>query len=104
MVASLVLRRRKTRTLLRIGTSKQEGFSIATSVGAFGRMNYNSFTRSNMLKVDEKGELHRFLSKLGIKRRRIEFKGHLSQRRQMARWHNSHEEDIEFSFDFLSMC
>lgn len=45
-------------SLLRIGTTQpHSGFSIATSVGAFGRVNYNSFTRSNMLDVDENGHL-----------------------------------------------
>lgn len=89
--------------LLRIGTlAKQEGFSIATSVGAFGRMNYNSFTRSNMLKVDEKGELHPdFFQSWELSDDGLSLKVTFPKD---AKWHDGTtvtREDIEFSFDFF---
>lgn len=44
--------------LLRIGTTQtQDVFSGAQTVGAFGKMLYNSFTHANLLEWDENGEI-----------------------------------------------
>lgn len=44
--------------LLRIGTTQtQEVFSGYQTVGAFGKMLYNSFTHANLLEIDENGEI-----------------------------------------------
>lgn len=87
--------------LLRIGTTTpHDGFSVATSVGAFGRMNYNSFTRSNMLKVDENGELMPdFLQTWELSEDAMSLTVTFPTD---AKWHDGTDvtaEDVEFSFD-----
>lgn len=90
-------------TLLRIGTTQSHsGFSIATSVGAFGRLNYNSFTRSNLLDVDENGVLMPgFLQTWELSEDAMSLTVTWPTN---AKWHDGADvtaEDVEFTFDML---